>query len=54
MISDLIKKMVVDYPGYAYGSLVAMGGIMGYVKRQVGERGLASCSDFSRPWLQPN
>eukprot|EP00088_Acartia_fossae_P032850 TRINITY_DN335_c0_g1_i4.p1 TRINITY_DN335_c0_g1~~TRINITY_DN335_c0_g1_i4.p1 ORF type:complete len:111 (-),score=16.93 TRINITY_DN335_c0_g1_i4:25-357(-) len=26
--------MAVDYPGYAYGSLVAMGGIMGYVKRR--------------------
>ena len=30
----IINKMAVDYPGYVYGSLVAMGGIMGYAKRQ--------------------
>ena len=28
------NKMSVDYPGYAYGSLVALGGIMGYLKRK--------------------
>ena len=32
MISE--SKMSVDYPGYVYGGLVAMGGVMGYVKRQ--------------------
>ena len=33
MISE--SNVAVDYPGYVYGGLVAMGGIMGYVKRQI-------------------
>ncbi len=26
--------MAVDYPGFAYGGAVALGGIMGYVKKR--------------------